>query len=100
MKSGFVTAAPCWPPHDSSRSRATLPYASSLKSTITALIFSRTAVESSCELYMNPPSPVMHTTVRSGRATFTPSEVGTSKPRLPEYDDVRYVRGRYTGQNG
>ena len=94
MKSGLVTEAPWVPPQDSSRSRATLPYASSLKSTMTALIFSRAAVESSCELYMNPPSPVMQITARSGRATLAPSAVGTSKPRLPEYDDVRYVRGR------
>ena len=49
---------------------------------------------------MKPPSPEIMTTGRFGVATFAPSAVGYSKPRLPEYDDVMYVRGWYTGKNG
>src|SRR5207245_155807 len=47
-----------------------------------------------------PPSPQIAITGRSGCATLAPSAVGYSKPRLPEYDEFRYVRGRNTGQNG
>src|SRR5439155_24945351 len=64
-------------PHNaSSRSRATLPNALSLKTTHTTLILSFTAVESSWQLYMKPPSPHAATTALSGRATLVPSANG------------------------
>src|SRR5207249_530405 len=66
----------------------------------TTLMSYFTAVDISCALYMKPPSPQMATTGRSGCATLAPSAVGYSKPRFPEYDEFRYVRGRKTGQNG
>src|SRR2546423_7189677 len=100
MKSGFLSSAENVPPHASSRSRETLPNASSLNTTATTLMPYLTAVDISCALYMKPPSPQIAMTGRSGQATFAPSAVGYSKPRLPEYDEFRYVRGRNTGQKG
>ena len=58
---------------------------------VTALIPYRTAVESSVALNMNPPSPMMHTTGRSGLATFAPSAVGEGKT------EVERVAGIYVG---
>ena len=93
-KSGLCRLAFQAPPHVSSRSRATLPKAPSLNTTVTTLIFSATAVESSWQLYMKPPSPHAATTGFSGRATLAPSANGNPYPRLPEYDEVKNVRER------
>ncbi len=76
MKSGLLSSAPYCPPQDSSRSRATLPYELSLKTTATTLMPWRAAVESSCALKRKPPSPETETTGRSGRATLAPSATG------------------------
>ena len=77
-KSGLCRSVPYAPPNAFSRSRATLPYESFLKITVTTLIPYLTAVESSNELNMKPPSPAMQSTGRSGLATFAPSAVGNA----------------------
>jgi hypothetical protein len=57
-------------------SSSTLPNESLLNTTATTPRSCCTAVASSPTPNMNPPSPAMDTTARSGNAAFTPSEVG------------------------
>src|SRR5207237_2695852 len=50
---------------------------------VTVLMPYRTAVSSSPRWYQKPPSPVKHTTGRSGRAHLTPRAAGKAQPRDP-----------------
>ena len=65
-------------------------------SSTTSLTGSRScaAVASSCTLSSSEPSPVTHTTVASGRATWAPIAAGRPKPIVPSPPEVIQRRGR------
>jgi len=52
------------------------------------------AVESSCRVISNEPSPAMSITSSSGRATWAPMAAGRPKPIVPSPPEVIQRRGR------
>ena len=76
-KSGLRSSVPISrPPKRSRWSRLELPYAPSLKMTVTVLMPNCTAVASSVAANRKPPSPLTATTGRSGAATLAPNAIG------------------------
>ena len=51
-------------------------------------------VDSSCMFIMKLPSPVMHTTVASGKANWTPIAAGRPNPMVPSPPELIQRRGR------
>jgi hypothetical protein len=68
---------------DSRRFILRIAYCRLLTTAMTTGRFSWAAVHSAWAEYMIEPSPTMHRTGMSGRASFTPSAAGTPQPRPP-----------------